>query len=143
MSQNESVISDDYKELLNERFNRLNEKIDELKEITETKASSTFVEGLDKRLRTVEESHTPYATVQQITKDFNKFKEEEFKPVKEATEPAVFYHKYPKQLKMMLIGAAVLVLIGLLSMGTSVLVIRRAAKEIAKPNPLTEQTKIP
>lgn len=137
----ESVISEDYKTLLNERFDRLNEKIDELKETAETKASSTFVNEIDKRLKAVESTHIPCATVVQLGKDFVKFKEEEFKPVKDATEPAVFYKKYPKQLKMVLIGGAVLLLVGLLGVGSSWLMFRKAAKEIVQQKTEQQQAK--
>ena len=108
--------AEEYKEMyFEERFQQVNAKLDDLKELIVLKASTTSVLRLEGRIQQMEISHIPCSTVILVKKQVEDL-EKEFKPVKEATDGAVYFTKHPKQLKMVVIGAVFLLIISIISL---------------------------
>jgi hypothetical protein len=96
-------------QLYQERFDRLDEKLDDIKDLLGNKASSSSLLRLEQKVRTLEESHIPCATVMIVKKQLDDM-EKEFRPIKEATDSAVYFAKHPKQLRLLILGALLLLI---------------------------------
>lgn len=101
--------------LYDERFDRLDEKLDDIKDMLGSKASSGSVFRLETRMKNLEDSHIPCATVT-IVKNQVDDMEERMKPAIKAIESVVYFSKHPKQLKMVLIGALILFIASVLGL---------------------------
>lgn len=127
-----------YQELLyEEKLDRINEKLDDLKDLLHEKASSGSVQRLENRVHGLETAHIPCASVMLVQKEVSEMKDKfasktefeglkkEFEPIKTATESTVFFSQHPKLFKMVLIGAFVLLLISAIGLMPSWFMWRR------------------
>lgn len=108
-----------------EKFKTVNGKLDELKDVMLTKASSTRVNEMADDICHLKK---------------NKVDRSEFEPIQKATEGAVYFGKHPQQLKMVVIGALVVVVISVLTLVPSFLMLRKYSTEL-KNIEKTEKTK--
>lgn len=94
--------------LYQERFDRLDEKLDDIKDMLGNKASAGSVFRLEQKVKTLEESHIPCATVMIVKKQMEDI-EKELQPMREAVDGAIYFNKHPNQLKALIAGAIVLI----------------------------------
>ena len=129
-------------QLYQERFDRLDEKLDDIKDMLVGKASAGSVFRLEQRVSAIEQSHIPCASVVLVQREVSEMKaaivrKEEFEtlrkelePIKQATDSAVYFYKHPGQLKAVIVGAVVIFLITSVSTVASGLLVRKMAKEV-------------
>ena len=146
----------DYRDLLyEEKLDRINEKLDDIKDFIAQKASSTSVQRLEDRVRVIEQSHIPCASVTLVMhevaemkknivprEEFNKLVED-FKPIKDATEGNVYFTKHPGQFKMLIAGSIFLLIISALGIVPSMVVWQRYSMDMKdrQKKELIESTK--
>lgn len=140
MAENETTGTPiDYRDRYNEAqfktlfrgIDKLEGKLDEILETLSAKASATTVQEMEKKVNELEKNHPACPAIKGLQKEFSDFKEKEFEPVKKATESAVFYDKHPGQLKMVMTGAAVLVVVYILSMIPAYYMFKKLNSEFA------------
>ena len=113
--------AEEYKDLyFEEKFDAIGDKLDDIKDIVMSKASSSFVQRVEDRVRMLEQTHIPCASVVLVQREVHEMqdkfalKEEfeqlkrDFEPIKNATDGAVYFSRHPKQLRMLVIGAIIL-----------------------------------
>jgi len=129
----------DYKALLyEEKLDRINEKLDELTDCMQAKASALAVDSLSERLKIMEDNHTNcpmhemYPDVKELKKDRD--------ILMDATEDQRFYKKRPGQFKMVIIGFFVMVVIYLATLIPIVLTARSGLKTLHELKPKTTQS---
>ena len=120
-------------QLFQERFDRFDEKLDDIKDMLGNKATAGSVYRLETRMKNLEDSHIPCATVMIVKKQLEEM-ELKIAPVIEATDGAVYFTKHPAQLKMVIAGALVLLVIYAVGLVPSWLMWRRYAldKQVQK-----------
>lgn len=129
---------DEYKDLYFEtKFTNIEEKLDILLEVAETKASATFVNSLAGRMTIIENNHVS-CPLHTIVIDIKQLKDDR-DVLMDATEDIRFYKKKPSQFKLLVIGIILLAIMNLAIMVPTILTWLRSAKYDIVP--LIEQPK--
>ena len=106
--------ADEYKDLyFEEKFNNIDEKLDTMLNLLGTKASSSFVNSLEGRMRIIENNHTA-CPLHSIVIDIKQLKDDR-DTLMDITEEIRFYKKKPNQFKILIIGFVVLIFVNILA----------------------------
>jgi hypothetical protein len=105
-----------------EKFKNVNEKLDEICDKLDTKASCRFVDTVEARLKIVEDNHVA-CPMHLIVPDVNQLKTDR-DILMEVTEDIRFYKKKPNQFKLLVVGFLVLVLLNLISVIPGLLAVK-------------------
>jgi hypothetical protein len=124
--------ADELKDILyQERFDRLDEKLDDIKDMLGNKSSAGSVYRLEEKVKALEESHIPCASLMLVKKEVEDLKLS-IKPVIDAADGAVYFAKHPTQLKMVILGGILLLFISAAGIVPSVILWKRYTADSQK-----------